>query len=62
MKKDTYVKVVSGKAEVVDPSVYTSISTVKEAPKAGVRYNLSGQQIGQGYKGIIIVNSKKVIQ
>mgnify|MGYP002624516178 CR=1 FL=1 len=60
--KDTYVKVVSGKAEVVDPSVYTSISTVKEAPKAGVRYNLSGQQIGQGYKGIIIVNGKKVIQ
>ena len=60
--QDTYVKVVSGKAEIVDPSVYTGISAVKAAPKTGVRHNLSGQQVGQGYKGIVIVNGKKVIQ
>lgn len=43
----------------------TGISTVNagvEKQTDGRMYNLSGQQVGDGYKGIVIVNGKKVIR
>lgn len=45
---------------VVTPA--TAISTVNAAaPQDGVRYNLAGQKVGAGYKGVVIVNGKKVV-
>jgi len=42
----------------------TGIATVKEVPAAaldGILYNLSGQRVGAGYKGIVIKNGKKYL-
>ncbi len=40
----------------------TSISTVKVAAQNGVRYNLAGQKVDNSYKGVVIVNGKKMLQ
>ena len=58
---DTYVKVVSGAAEVVDPNSYTTgVASLKSATTAGgVRYNLAGQKVDNGYKGFVIIDGKK---
>ena len=58
---DTYVKVVSGAAEVVDPNSYTTgVASLKSAKTAaGVRYNLAGQKVNNGYKGVVIIDGKK---
>ena len=42
----------------------TGIGTLKTTEKAGndAIYNLAGQQVGDTYKGIVIVNGKKVIK
>ena len=37
------------------------IKAVTTAVENGVRYNLAGQKVGADYKGIVIVNGKKVI-
>lgn len=44
-------------------STPTGISKVEnlEVAKAGKSFNLAGQQVGKGYKGIVIKNGKKVI-
>lgn len=39
-----------------------SINTVKVAAQNGVIYNLAGQKVDAGYKGLVIMNGKKVIQ
>jgi hypothetical protein len=38
------------------------INTVKTASENGVRYNLSGQKVAEGYKGVVIMNGRKMIQ
>ena len=38
------------------------INAVSTAVENGVRYNLAGQRVGNDYKGIVIVNGKKVIR
>ena len=40
-----------------DATAINGISTVKAS---GVRYNLNGQAVGEDYKGIVIVNGKKM--
>ena len=42
----------------------TAIMTIKTEPtyKEGVMYNLSGQVVDKSYKGIVIINGKKMIQ
>jgi hypothetical protein len=37
------------------------IKAVSTKVENGVRYNLAGQKVGADYKGIVIVNGKKVI-
>ena len=51
--------------QIYRKSASTGISTVNAAvdnDTDGRMYNLSGQQVGDGYKGIVIVNGKKVIR
>ena len=38
------------------------INTVKSTSENGVRYNLSGQKVAEGYKGVVIMNGCKMIQ
>ena len=38
------------------------IRSVGNTTEDGVRYNLSGQKVGKEYKGIVIINGKKVIR
>jgi hypothetical protein len=38
------------------------IRSVGNTTEDGVRYNLSGQKVGRDYKGIVIINGKKVIR
>lgn len=38
------------------------INTVKTASENGVRYNLAGQKVAEGYKGVVIMNGRKMIQ
>ena len=47
--------------DIVDELV-TAISTVKAVKaEAGVRYNLAGQKVGNGFKGVVIENGKKLV-
>ena len=45
------------------PDNYTAIESVKAAKtaEAGVRYNLAGQKVGNGFKGVVIENGKKLV-
>ena len=41
----------------------TDINAVKAAnAENGVRYNLAGQKVDKSYKGVVIMNGKKMIQ
>ena len=40
----------------------TGITNYREVPVNGVRYNLEGIRVNENYKGIIIMNGKKMIQ
>ena len=40
----------------------TAISNVKAAAVNAAAYNLAGQKVGKDYKGVVIVNGKKLIQ
>ncbi|MCF0197720.1 MAG: hypothetical protein HUK02_00150 [Bacteroidaceae bacterium] len=40
----------------------TGISAVNSDVRNVVRYNLSGQRVGEQYKGIVIANGKKIVQ
>lgn len=39
----------------------TGITAVKTAQQDGVRYNLAGQKVNAGYKGVVIMNGKKFV-
>ena len=39
----------------------TGISTVKAYEQNAVRYNLAGQKVDAGYKGLVIVNGRTVV-
>ena len=39
-----------------------NISTVKTAVIDGTRYNLAGQKVDKSYKGVVIMNGKKMVQ
>ena len=41
--------------------VVTGISTVTAAKNDGIRYNAAGQKVSDSYKGLIIINGRKVI-
>ena len=47
-----------------DYQVPTAIMTIKAEPanKEGVMYNLAGQKVDKSYKGVVIMNGKKMIQ
>lgn len=47
-----------------DPSISTGINSVKAADAAedGAAYNLAGQKVAAGFKGLVIKNGKKMIQ
>lgn len=58
--KDAYTIDIAS-ATTVDPST-TGIDAVKNSVKQdGVRYNLAGQKVADSYKGIVIVNGRKMI-
>ena len=38
----------------------TAINAISSVKASGVRYNLNGQAVGEDYKGIVIVNGKKM--
>ena len=46
---------------VFDDDETDGIKAVSTKVENGVRYNLAGQKVGADYKGIVIVNGKKVI-
>ena len=46
-------------ATVVDPEVTNSIHNVKAIDQKAVRFNLAGQKVAEGFRGIIIENGKK---
>ena len=45
-----------------EESETTSIKAVETAEVSGTVYNLAGQKVGKDYKGIVIVNGKKVVR
>lgn len=67
------VAVVAGEVEVTYPvnslNFYgfeltngtTGIETVKAAEAEGVKYNMAGQKVGADYKGVVIMNGKKMV-
>ena len=40
----------------------TGVNAVKTVDQTGLRYNLSGQRVSDSFKGVVIVNGKKMIQ
>ena len=49
------------KTTIIDTSVYTGIESVKGNTGKGAAYNMAGQQVGNGYRGLIIKNGKKML-
>ena len=43
------------------PELPTAIKTAKAVAADGIRYNLAGQKVGAGYKGVVIENGKKIV-
>lgn len=60
---DLYPAVINIKSIKRVTSTATGISKVEslEVAKDGKSFNLAGQQVGKGYKGIVIKNGKKVV-
>lgn len=46
---------------IFDESETDGIKAVSTSVENGVRYNLAGQRVGKDYKGIVIVNGKKML-
>ena len=45
------------------PEIVTGIQTVKVAHQnANAIYNLAGQQVNEGFKGLVIMNGKKIMK
>lgn len=59
----TYPAVINIKSIKRVTTTPTGISKVEnlEVAKAGKSFNLAGQQVGKGYKGIVIKNGKKMV-
>ena len=51
----------SEKKVTVTVTAPTGITAVKTAQQDGVRYNLAGQKVNAGYKGVVIMNGKKFV-
>ena len=49
-------------AETLTPNPSGITNVYREVPVNGVRYNLEGIRVNENYKGIIIMNGKKMIQ
>ena len=52
-------------AAISKSNVFTAISAVgvtRAQAQDGVAYNLAGQRVGQDYKGVVIINGKKVVR
>ena len=59
---ETSSEIAGGKFSIVFADDETDgIKAVSTKVENGVRYNLAGQKVGADYKGIVIVNGKKVI-
>ncbi len=59
---ETSSQIAEGKFSIVFADDETDgIKAVSTKVENGVRYNLAGQKVGADYKGIVIVNGKKVI-
>lgn len=57
-----YISNSSKAKSVYGLSTTTSIHHVAvDKARKGVRYNLTGQRVGEGYKGVVIENGKKII-
>ena len=49
--------------EIIPKDVVSGINTIAvNKAENGVRYNLAGQKVNAGYKGVVIMNGKKVMQ
>lgn len=46
-------------AVIADKNIVSAIETVKDVKANGIHYNLAGQQVTKGFKGIVIENGKK---
>jgi len=47
----------------LDGTVISGIANITAAKaENGVRYNLAGQKVNAGYKGVVIMNGKKMLQ
>ena len=57
----TEVESKAGATLFQDASGIKSVTTATKTAEDAVRYNLSGQRVGNDYKGLVIVNGKKVI-
>lgn len=56
-----YKGVVSNKGRIVR-TVDSGIETLADSKKAGMLFNLSGQRVNAGYKGVVIKDGKKVMK
>lgn len=57
-----FVAVVDIATDATTIPVITGITNVKAAAENAAAYNLAGQKVGKDYKGVVIVNGKKLIQ
>jgi hypothetical protein len=48
------------RAEVLDATAISTPRTTVDS-QSNIRYNLAGQRVGDDYKGLVIVNGKKMI-
>ena len=59
--KDAYVAKASVTPAANIGTIVNAIQGVKAAQQNGVRYNLAGQKVGAGYRGVVIENGRKVV-
>ena len=45
-----------------DPASTAGIQNVKAAAENAPMYNLAGQKVAEGYKGVVIQNGRKVVK
>ena len=47
---------------LVDPGTTTAIENTTNVVKNGIMYNILGQQVDENYKGIVIIDGKKILR
>ena len=59
----SYLVIDDSKTTITESADPTGVQTLKadNQPGSGVRYNLAGQQVASGYKGLVIENGRKVM-